>query len=234
MGLFARPVSRPSRSRRARRRRKKARRSAVPTRSRRQSWKPRTGPTTTASAQGVARSEPARTRTSGSPKCEHCGAALVPDQRYCLSCGQPVSPTRMSFLDALQTQELAARRNDHDCRDGRRAPRRHGGPTLDQTLCAAVRRGGSAPPGAARRPAGRPLGDPVREEPASDREARGPRRACCGDRSRLFGRILGHKRRKVVGKNSEGTQPSARKKRRKKRKRAPKKPSMSLRRKRSK
>jgi hypothetical protein len=42
-------------------------------------------------------------------KCEHCGAVLVADQRYCLSCGQPASPTRMSFLDAMQTQELAPR-----------------------------------------------------------------------------------------------------------------------------
>jgi len=46
---------------------------------------------------------------SDSIKCEHCGATIVADQRYCLSCGQPVSPTRMSFLDALQTQEIAPR-----------------------------------------------------------------------------------------------------------------------------
>ena len=34
--------------------------------------------------------------------CAHCGAALVADQRYCLSCGQPASPVRLAFLDALQ------------------------------------------------------------------------------------------------------------------------------------
>ncbi len=33
--------------------------------------------------------------------CANCGAALVADQRYCLSCGQPVSPVRLAFLDAL-------------------------------------------------------------------------------------------------------------------------------------
>jgi hypothetical protein len=34
--------------------------------------------------------------------CAHCGAALVADQRYCLSCGQPASPVRLAFLDVLQ------------------------------------------------------------------------------------------------------------------------------------
>lgn len=33
--------------------------------------------------------------------CANCGAALVADQRYCLSCGQPTSPVRLAFLDAL-------------------------------------------------------------------------------------------------------------------------------------
>jgi hypothetical protein len=33
--------------------------------------------------------------------CANCGAALVADQRYCLSCGQPVSPVRLAFLDVL-------------------------------------------------------------------------------------------------------------------------------------
>ncbi len=33
--------------------------------------------------------------------CADCGAVLVADQRYCLSCGQPVSPVRLAFLDAL-------------------------------------------------------------------------------------------------------------------------------------
>lgn len=34
--------------------------------------------------------------------CEHCGAALAADQRYCLSCGKPASPVRLAFLDVLQ------------------------------------------------------------------------------------------------------------------------------------
>jgi hypothetical protein len=33
--------------------------------------------------------------------CANCGAQLVADQRYCLSCGQPVSPVRLAFLDVL-------------------------------------------------------------------------------------------------------------------------------------
>jgi hypothetical protein len=36
--------------------------------------------------------------------CANCGAALVADQRYCLSCGQPVAPVRLAFLDVLQGQ----------------------------------------------------------------------------------------------------------------------------------
>jgi hypothetical protein len=36
-----------------------------------------------------------------SATCAHCGAALVADQRYCLSCGQPASPVRLAFLDVL-------------------------------------------------------------------------------------------------------------------------------------
>ena len=35
--------------------------------------------------------------------CANCGAALVADQRYCLSCGQPASPVRLAFLDVLQS-----------------------------------------------------------------------------------------------------------------------------------
>jgi hypothetical protein len=35
--------------------------------------------------------------------CAHCGAALVADQRYCLSCGQPASPVRLAFLDVLHS-----------------------------------------------------------------------------------------------------------------------------------
>jgi hypothetical protein len=38
------------------------------------------------------------------PMCAGCGAALVPDQRYCLSCGQPCSPVRLAFLDVLQSE----------------------------------------------------------------------------------------------------------------------------------
>jgi hypothetical protein len=41
--------------------------------------------------------------------CTNCGAALVADQRYCLSCGQPVSPVRLAFLDVLQGDAPAAR-----------------------------------------------------------------------------------------------------------------------------
>ncbi len=33
--------------------------------------------------------------------CPNCAAALAPDQRYCLTCGQPVSPVRLEFLDFL-------------------------------------------------------------------------------------------------------------------------------------
>lgn len=40
--------------------------------------------------------------------CAHCGAALVADQRYCLSCGQPASPVRLAFLDVLQNDPHAA------------------------------------------------------------------------------------------------------------------------------
>jgi hypothetical protein len=39
--------------------------------------------------------------------CAHCGAALVADQRYCLSCGQPCSPVRLAFLDVLQSDQRA-------------------------------------------------------------------------------------------------------------------------------
>jgi hypothetical protein len=40
----------------------------------------------------------------GAIACAECGAALVADQRYCLSCGQPASPVRLAFLDVLQGQ----------------------------------------------------------------------------------------------------------------------------------
>jgi hypothetical protein len=40
--------------------------------------------------------------------CASCGAALVADQRYCLSCGQPASPVRLAFLDILQNDPSRA------------------------------------------------------------------------------------------------------------------------------
>jgi hypothetical protein len=41
---------------------------------------------------------------SESSTCPNCSAPLVADQRYCLSCGQPVSPVRLAFLDVLETE----------------------------------------------------------------------------------------------------------------------------------
>ncbi|HEY2570161.1 MAG TPA: hypothetical protein VGI27_01745 [Solirubrobacteraceae bacterium] len=43
-----------------------------------------------------------------SATCATCGAALVADQRYCLSCGEPASPVRLAFLDVLQGQPPTA------------------------------------------------------------------------------------------------------------------------------
>ncbi len=37
--------------------------------------------------------------------CANCGAALVADQHYCLSCGKPASPVRLGFLDVLQSEQ---------------------------------------------------------------------------------------------------------------------------------
>jgi hypothetical protein len=34
--------------------------------------------------------------------CANCSAPLAGDQRYCLACGQPVTPVRLAFLDVLQ------------------------------------------------------------------------------------------------------------------------------------
>jgi hypothetical protein len=36
--------------------------------------------------------------------CPHCSAPIVADQRYCLTCGQPVAPVRLAFLDVLQAE----------------------------------------------------------------------------------------------------------------------------------
>jgi hypothetical protein len=44
---------------------------------------------------------------SGEAKCSSCGAAIVADQRYCLTCGQPCSPVRLPFLDILQAESDA-------------------------------------------------------------------------------------------------------------------------------
>lgn len=37
--------------------------------------------------------------------CPNCSAPLAADQRYCLACGQPVSPVRLAFLDVLQSEQ---------------------------------------------------------------------------------------------------------------------------------
>jgi hypothetical protein len=37
-------------------------------------------------------------------KCQNCGAPVVADQRYCLTCGRPCSPVRLPFLDVLQAE----------------------------------------------------------------------------------------------------------------------------------
>ncbi len=39
--------------------------------------------------------------------CSNCSAPLASDQRYCLACGQPVSPVRLSFLDVLSADAQA-------------------------------------------------------------------------------------------------------------------------------
>lgn len=40
--------------------------------------------------------------------CPNCSAPLVADQRYCLSCGQPVTPVRLAFLDVLDRERQAS------------------------------------------------------------------------------------------------------------------------------
>jgi hypothetical protein len=46
-------------------------------------------------------------QASGEAKCPSCGAAVLADQRYCLTCGQPCSPVRLPFLDILQAESDA-------------------------------------------------------------------------------------------------------------------------------
>ena len=41
---------------------------------------------------------------SESSTCANCSASLVADQRYCLSCGHPVSEVRLAFLDVLESE----------------------------------------------------------------------------------------------------------------------------------
>jgi hypothetical protein len=44
------------------------------------------------------------TQEGAQTQCPNCGAAVAPDQRYCLTCGQPCSPVRLPFLDVLQAE----------------------------------------------------------------------------------------------------------------------------------
>lgn len=48
---------------------------------------------------------PSEQATAQPLTCANCSAALVSDQRYCLSCGQPVSPVRLAFLDVLESEQ---------------------------------------------------------------------------------------------------------------------------------
>jgi hypothetical protein len=40
--------------------------------------------------------------------CPNCSAPIVADQRYCLSCGQPLTPVRLAFLDVLHAEGQSA------------------------------------------------------------------------------------------------------------------------------
>ena len=48
---------------------------------------------------------PSEQPAGASASCANCSAPLAPDQRYCLACGQPVSPVRLAFLDVLQADK---------------------------------------------------------------------------------------------------------------------------------
>lgn len=50
---------------------------------------------------------PVPSQQSEAATCANCSALLTPDQRYCLACGQPVSPVRLSFLDVLSADAAA-------------------------------------------------------------------------------------------------------------------------------
>jgi hypothetical protein len=54
------------------------------------------------SVQGSAAPAGSAVSAAAQTTCANCGAALAPDQRYCLACGQPASPVRLAFLDVLQ------------------------------------------------------------------------------------------------------------------------------------
>ena len=102
--------------------------------------------------------------------CRTARAVLAPDQRYCLACGQPVSPVRLAFLDVLQSdsQPYAARPGSGGVvrarlRDGDRTA--SGSPGA-APLLGPVRAARGAADGDHRRPARRPLGHPEQEPPA--------------------------------------------------------------------
>ncbi len=50
---------------------------------------------------------PVPSQQSEAETCANCSAPLASDQRYCLACGQPVSPVRLSFLDVLSADAQA-------------------------------------------------------------------------------------------------------------------------------
>lgn len=46
---------------------------------------------------------------TGGDNCPSCGAALAPDQRYCLNCGQRRGDPRLPFMDAVTFMESSKR-----------------------------------------------------------------------------------------------------------------------------